>query len=142
VVLSVIGIVVGMSVPALVGYSRQVRLKTATREVIGLISLARSLAISSRAERAVVVDVEREEIRVVDVASGEALEEVVRLPSTVSVELRIGGELTSETQFVFRPSGALAGRTVSFTLVEGDRRKTIVITGPTGAVAIQKSEDG
>ena len=137
VVLGVIGIIVGMGVPGLVQYAKQLRLKTATRQTLGLISLARSLATSSRQERTVVIDQDAQEIRVVDTASGEALEQVVRLPSSVSVDLAVGGEPAVETQFVFRPRGALTGRSVTLTLSEGQQQKTIMVTGPTGAITIQ-----
>src|SRR3989338_8523510 len=47
VVLGVIGIIVGMSVPALTRYAGSMRLKAVTRQVTGLVSLARSLSIGS-----------------------------------------------------------------------------------------------
>jgi len=139
VVLGVIGLIVGMGVPALTQYARRVRLKATTRQVVGLVSLARSLAISSHQEHAVVVDQEERQIRVVNTASGEPLEQVVHLPSSVSVDMEVGGQPAAESQFAFRPTGSLTGRTVSLVLADGERQQTIMVTGTTGAVAVQKS---
>ena len=137
VVLGVIGLIVGMGVPALTAYGRQVRLKTTTRQLLGLISLARSSAISSHEEHAVVVDLGSREIRIVNTASGEALESVLRLPPSVSLEMEVGGQSMGEPRVVFRPTGSLTGRSVSLILSDGLKQQTIVVTGPTGAVTIQ-----
>ena len=137
VVLGIIGMILGIGVPALTGYAKQVRLKTTTRQVVGLVSLARSLAISTRAEHAVIVDPEEREVRVVNQASGEALEQIVRLPTSVSVEMEVGGQTIKDMEFSFRPSGALTGRSVSLVLADGQKQQTVVVTGTTGAVAVQ-----
>ena len=137
VVLGVIGIILAISVPGLAGYAKQLRLKTATRQTIGLLSLARSLAISSRTNHTVVVDEERGAIQVINEATDETLEQMVRLPSSVSVALESGGEPSPTLSLTFRATGALAGRTVVFILADRDRRQTILVTGATGAVSVQ-----
>ncbi len=137
VVLGVIGIILAISVPGLAGYAKQLRLKAATRQTVGLLSLARSLAISSRAEHTVVVNPEQGTIQIVNEATGETLEQTVRVPSSVTVELESGGEPSPTLSLTFRASGALAGRTVLVHLADRDRRLTIQITGATGAVSVQ-----
>ena len=137
VVLGVVGLIVGMSIPAMAGYAKQLRLKATTRQLVGLISLARSVAIGSHESHAVVIDAEQREVRVVNQKTGEALEQIVRLPSSVTVELQVGGDVSSETQFVFRPTGALQGRTVSLVLSDRDRQHIITVTGTTGSVSVQ-----
>ena len=137
VVIGIIGMTLATGVPALTGYAKQVRLKTTTRQLVGLVSLARSLAISTRTEHAVVLDEEENEVRVVNQASGEALEQVVRLPTSVSIEMEVAGEPSELSQFAFRPSGALTGRSVSLVLADGQKQQTVVVTGATGAVAVQ-----
>ena len=77
VVLGIMAMIIGISIPGLAGYSRRLRLKTATRQVASLIALARSTAISSHAELAIVLDAEAREIRAEAVESGEALEQRV-----------------------------------------------------------------
>ena len=137
VVLGIIGLIVGMSVPALIGYAKHTRLKTATRQIIGLLALARSTAISSHEEHAVVIDRQRGELSVVNLTSGEALERVIRLPKAVTLEVEVGGESSQETQLVFQPTGGLSGRTVSLVVADQDRRDTITVTSVTGAVSLK-----
>ena len=137
VVLGIIGLILGISMPALSGYAKQVRLKTATRQVVGLVSLARSLAISSHQDHAVVVDPERKEVSVVNTVSGETLEQVVRLPSSVTLEVQVGGAASSERQLVFRPTGSLVGRTVTLVLADRDKQQAVTVTGTTGFVSVQ-----
>ena len=136
VVLGVIGLILGMGVPALLGYGKGVRLKTTTQQIVGLVTLARSLAISSRQNHAVIMNPERREVSIVNQASGETFERVVHLPEALSVEMRVGGQPATEWQLVFRPSGSLTGRTVSIVLSDGTREQTIAVTGPTGAVSV------
>ena len=136
-VLGIIGLIVGITVPSLLGAAKRLRLKTATRETIGLIHLARSLAISTHADYAVVVDADHGEIRVVNVGTGTALEKAVHLPSTVTAEVQVGGSPAAEPELVFRPSGSLSGRTMAVVLADKDRQQTITVTGPTGTVAVQ-----
>jgi len=137
VVIGIIGLILGTGVPALTGYAKQVRLKATTRQVVGLVSLARSLAISTRTEHTVIVDSEGREVRVVNQSSGEALEQVVRLPTSVSIEMEVGGQTVEQMEFSFRPSGALAGRSVSLVLADGQKQQTVIVTGTTGAVSVQ-----
>ena len=138
VVLGIIVMIVGMSVPALSHYADQLRLKAATRQVVGLMLLARSMAISSHTDHKVVIDPEQHRLTVVNVASGETLEQVVRLPSSITVEVEIGGQPSEETNVVFRPTGSLAGRTTSFILADREKHHTVTVTGATGAVTLQQ----
>jgi len=137
VVIGIIGLILATGVPALTGYAKQVRLKTTTRQVVGLVSLARSMAIGTRTEHTVIVDPEEREVRVVNQASGEALEQIVRLPSSISVKMEVGGQTIEQMEFSFRPSGALTGRSVSLVLADGQKQQTVVVTGTTGAVSVQ-----
>ncbi|OGX28805.1 MAG: hypothetical protein A3B78_00560 [Omnitrophica WOR_2 bacterium RIFCSPHIGHO2_02_FULL_67_20] len=137
VVLAIIGLILGMSVPALTHYATQLRLQAATRQVVGLVSLARSLAIGSRQNHAVVVDPERGEVSVVNLVSGERLEQVARLPSGVTVDVQVGGESAPETRVIFRPTGSLEGRTTALVLANKEKSQTVTITGATGAVSVQ-----
>jgi Tfp pilus assembly protein FimT len=137
VVLGIIGVIVGMSVPGMVGYAQRVRLKAAVRQTMGLLSLARSSAITSHEEHAVIVDSEEGTLSVMNLSSEEALEQAVHLPSKVAVALQIGGAPSSEDRIVFRPTGALRGRTVSLILSDRDREQTITIMGTTGAIGLQ-----
>ncbi len=137
VILSIIGLILGTGIPAMVRYSEQVRLKAATRQLVGLVSFARHQAISTRQAHAVYVDRVRHEVTVVNLSSGQAQDERVRLPSSVGVDVEVGGAPAEEPQIVFRPTGSLTGRTTALVLTDRGRRLTISVTGPTGAVTVQ-----
>ena len=137
VVMGIIGLILTISVPAMTGYAKRTRLKAASRQVMGLLSLARSLAISSHAQHAVVIDQERRELRVTNLESGEDLEQAVHLPPLVTVTMEVGGEASQEARMIFQPSGSLAGRSVSLILADRDTHQTVTVTGVTGAVSIQ-----
>ena len=134
--MAIIGLILGMSVPALSHMARRLRLKTATREVIGLVSLARSLAISSHTDYAVVVDSERGEIQVVNLATAESLERMVRLPQQITAAVQVGGAPAPESRLVFRPTGALGGRTTTIILADEEHQRALTVTAATGAVTI------
>jgi Tfp pilus assembly protein FimT len=136
VVLAVIGMILGMSVPSLLSYSGQLRLKAATRQVVSLASLARSKAISSRENHALVVDQDAGEVYVVNQRSGERLEQVARMPRGLTIEVEIGGAAAPEPQVVFRPTGSLDGRTTALVLSMHERSHSVTVTGATGALAV------
>ena len=137
VVLGVIGLIVSMSLPALATYSRQVRLKAITRQAIGLVTLARSSAISAHEPHELILDQERRELRVVNVTSGEVLEQAIRLPQGVTVEFQVAGSSSTDGHLSFRPTGALTGRTTTLVLSDGQKQRTITIMGATGALTVQ-----
>lgn len=137
VVLAVIGLVIGIGVPALLNYGQQVRLKTTARQLMGLILFARQRAIASRAEHAVVVDLEARKVTVVDLGSGEVQEQRLDLPSSISIDVQVGGESMQEPQLVFRPTGSMKGRTTTVVLANTERQHTITALAATGAVFIE-----
>lgn len=137
VVLGIMGLLLGLSVPGLVSYAKQARLRAIARQTVGLVSLARSLAISTRQEQVVVVDEAGQQIRVETPATGEALEQVVRLPVGLSARLLIGGETPAQARFTFRSSGALSGRSVALVLSHAERDRTVTVTAATGAIALE-----
>ena len=137
VVLGLIGLILATSMPALTRQASSVRLQATTRELVGLLSLARSLAISAHEDHAVVLDDAKRQLTIVNQASGEALEHVVHLPSSVTVELQVGGQPAAGTSVVFTPSGALSGRSASLIVADHQKRRTITVTGITGAVIVQ-----
>ena len=137
IVLGIIAVVVGMSVPAMTRYSSQARLKATVRQMAGFLSLARSLSIGSQSGHTVLVDIEHRRMTVMDNTSGEVLEQQLRLPQGIDVTLESGGEVLSPAEIVFQPSGSLRGRTVSVIIKEGQKRATIAISGITGAVTAE-----
>lgn len=138
VVLGVIALIVGMSVPALSQYTARTRLKTATRQLVGLLSLARSLSVGSQEGHAVLIDGENNRVTITNLATGETLEDhQLRLPSSVHVALRVGGQAAAQSQVAFRSTGSLNGRTTDIVVTESDKQMTITVTGSTGAISVQ-----
>ena len=139
VVLGIIGLLVAASVPALTSYARQARLKAATREVVGLLSLARSSAISTRGTKTVLVDPDHHELTM-EATSDQPEPRVIRLSSSVDVTVQTSGQdapAEGVSRLVFQPSGALAGRSVSVVLSNGARQQTVQVTATTGAIIVQ-----
>lgn len=139
VVMAVIGLLVAAGVPALTGYATQMRLKGATREVIGLLSLARSSAISSRTPRTVVVNPDTHEL-VIEETLTEDEPRRVRLASSLQVDVQSQEQTGGPFRVVFQPGGGLAGRSVSLVLSNESRSQTITITAVTGAIAVAVSD--
>lgn len=137
VVLSIVGVIVGMSVPAMARYSAQARLKATARQVAGFLSLARSLSIGSQAGHTVIMDAEHKEMTVADNASGEALEQKLRLPQGIDIALLSGGESVAPEEIVFMPNGSLRGRAVSLILKDKNKSITVAVSGVTGAVTVE-----
>lgn len=138
--MGIIGILVATSVPSLLNYSKQVRLKTSTREIIGLFSLARSLAISSRSERTIAIDPDAGELTIEETVE-EPEPRRVRLASSVKVTVSTQSRSASgPMRVVFQPSGALKGPSVSLTLASGPKTQTILVTSTTGGVFLQPAD--
>ncbi len=133
--MGIIGLVVGLAVPAFARFAQNVRLKSTAREVMGLVSLARSLAIGSHQDRTVSLDLEQGLLRVFD-EQGEPLEQQVRIPPSITVELQIGGTPANDSSFVFRPTGSLAGRSASLVLSGQQKRFVVMVSAATGAVTL------
>ena len=138
VVMAIIGIILSTSLPSLSRYAGQVRLKTTARELMGLLSLARSSAITSRSSRTVVINPEGGEAVI-----QESLEDDeprrVRLHASLDVRVQISGQdgpVEGEAQITFQPSGSLLGRSVAITLSNSSRSQIISITGVTGALSL------
>lgn len=137
VVMSVIGLLAGLGVPAMSSYSRSIKLKATTRKVVRLLSYARSMALSAHEVHSVQIDSDSHEMYVMNLASGDTLEKKIRLPSSVNIDVSIGGNPVQELQINFRPTGSLTGRTTTIALSNQSKTYEIVVTGATGAVIVQ-----
>ena len=137
VVMAIVGLLVATSVPALARYAGQVKLRAATREVVGLLSLSRSLAIGSRSPRTVVIDGSQHRVFIQETAQTEP--RIVRLSSSMTVEASTLGEPGEPVySLVFKPTGGLdGGRSVTITLSNGARTQAITITSTTGSLSVQ-----
>ncbi len=137
VVIGIIGLLVGTSVPAFVSYAQQARMKSTVREVLGLVSMARQQAISTRQNRTIAINTASREM-VIEETLHEAEPKRVRLADAVDVTVESADDPDASTwRFVFQPSGALAGRSVRLIIASRGKRQAIRITGPTGAVGLE-----
>lgn len=137
VVLAIIGLLLSVSVPGLVTYAKRTRLTAATRQVVSLLSLARSTAISTHQPHAFELDLVGRQFRVANVETGETLEQGFRVPPAVTVTFEVGGQPLTDPRLVFRASGALLGQSTAVVLTDGDRRRTVTVSSATGTFAIE-----
>ena len=137
VVMAIVGLLVATSVPALARYAGQVKLRAATRDVVGLLSLSRSLAIGSRSPRTVVIDDAGHRLFIEETAQTEP--RIVRVSSSMTVEAATLGEPGEPVRsLVFKPTGSLeGGRSASILLTSGPRTQTITVTSTTGSISVQ-----
>ena len=139
VVIAIIGVVVMLGAPALSRYANEMRLKTATREVVGLLSLARTMAISSHASRTVVVDPDQGQLIIEETVESEPSGRL-QLPQSIEivVETHDGSSMPEgDWRLAFQPSGALSGRSVSVVLSSPTRSQTVSVTAATGFISVQ-----
>ena len=139
VVLGVVSLIVSLGVPAFLAYTKHVRLNTTTREIVGVLSLARSSAISARAAHTVVFDPEARTL-VMEAEASDQEPQVARLHPSLTLEIRRppdGEPLQGQTRLVFQPSGALEGRSAALTVSNSTRSQTVLVTGVTGAISVQ-----
>ena len=137
VVMAIIGLILGIGLPGFLKYGEEAHLKAATRQLVGLLSLTRQRAISSRKDYAVALGADGHEIVVTDLGSGQPEEQRLRLPTAMSVEVQAGGQPAEPPQLVFRSTGSLAGRTTSFVLAGKNRQQTVTVTAATGAISVE-----
>jgi Tfp pilus assembly protein FimT len=140
VVIGIMGLMVAASVPSFARYGMQLRLKTTTRQVVGLLTLARQGAISNAQPRTVVIDPE-ERLVLIEESLEEDEPKQVKIPPTVSVTASSGGLAEGPWQVAFQPSGS-AGRSTTITLSSEGRSQTITVIGATGAVSLRAGSDG
>lgn len=136
VVLSIIGLIVATSVPAFGRYLQQVRLNSATRQTVRLLSLARQSAIAAREPRTILVD-PAEKTLVIEESLDEEQPRHIQLPPAIDIAVETPDQSQPPWRLIFQPSGALAGRSASVTLSNETRGHTIAVTAATGAISVQ-----
>ncbi len=139
VVLGIIGLLLGIGVPSMAAFSQRARMQATTRQLIGLLTLARSMAISSHEPHAVRFDAAAREVTVINVTSEEALEQRLHLPPAMTIELEQPGAQAPPTEVVFQPSGSLIGRSVQVRVADRGRSQVIVVSAITGAVRLERA---
>ena len=139
IVLGIIGLLLGISVPALSGLSQRTRLKTTTRQLLGLLTLARSLAISSHEPHAVKVDAARGVVTVENLTTRQALEQRLGIPPSITIQVQQGGEPAPKPEVVFQPTGSLIGRSLEVVVADRTRSQALSVSAITGAVLVRQA---
>ncbi|MBI3324182.1 MAG: hypothetical protein HYZ92_02775 [Candidatus Omnitrophica bacterium] len=137
IVFGIIAVILASSLPALSDYANKARLQGATRQVVGLVSLARAMAISAHAERTVLIDPQEHEL-VIEETLDEDEPRRVHLPSSVTVDVETSGstEEAGSYRLIFQPTGSLSGRSATVWLSSDKRTQSITILAATGALLI------
>lgn len=140
VVLAIIVMLLGISIPFTSGFGKALRIKTTARAILGTLRVARSNAITYREKHTVIFDVENSEYWIED-SEGKIFERKRRLASSVKFKVQDDEEsdpITFEDdKVIFYPTGAIEG--ASGSVIITDRRgnsKTISIIGSTGKITI------
>lgn len=140
VVLAIIALLLGISVPFTSGFGKSLRITTAARALSGTLRVARSNAITYREKYFVIFDVENGEYWLED-SEGRIFEKKRKLPSSVKFEVQDDEEsdpITFENDRVtFYSTGAIEGPSGSITITDRQgASKTISILGSTGSITI------
>ena len=141
VVLGIIAMIIAMGTPAFLKFNAGLQLKTTARQVAELLQVARSQAITLRTTCAVVFDLERRRIAVVD-AGGQELHAPLLLPAAVKLAepgQPDGSSVTFEGgRATFLPTGGLQGRTTTLWLSDArGGAQQITVYASTGRVVLQ-----
>lgn len=140
VVLAVIAMLLGISLPFTAGFGKGLRIKTAARAILGTLRVAKSNAITHREKYAVIFDVENNEYWIED-SEGRTLERKRRLPGSIKFEVHdTEGQdpITFEDdRVVFYSTGAVEGTSGSVTITDRQgNSRTISIIASTGRIRI------
>ena len=140
VVLVIIALVVGMSLPYFGQFTGNSQLRSATQKISSLLYTARSLAITHRKQYAVVFDTSKGEMTVQELPSSEIIEKRYYLPATVSFENPGGSDPVTfkDDQAVFTPTGGLSGDTSTIDLKDKKGNSAqITVHQSTGRVKVE-----
>lgn len=140
VVLAIIAMLMGISIPFTTGFGKGLKLKTASRAITGVLHVARSNAITMRKNYSVVFDVNSGQFWIED-SEGKVYEKKYSLPATVRFKVK-GDEEADPVTFkndkvIFTPDGAIEG--ASGSIIVTDKQggsKIISITSSTAKITV------
>ncbi|MBU1061775.1 MAG: prepilin-type N-terminal cleavage/methylation domain-containing protein [Candidatus Omnitrophica bacterium] len=141
VVLAIIAMLLGISVPFTSQFGKGLRIKTASRAILASLRVAKSNAITYRKKYSVVFDVENSQYWIED-SEGKVFERKRDLPSSIKFEIQDEKEpdpITFEDdRVIFYSTGAIEGASGSVTITDRQgNAKTISILGSTGNIRIE-----
>jgi prepilin-type N-terminal cleavage/methylation domain-containing protein len=141
VVLAIVAMLMGITIPFTAGFGKGLRIKTAARAVLGTLRVARSSAITHRNKQKVVFDVQKGEYWAEDF-DGNIFEKKRRLPAAVKFASPDDPEsdpvVFENDTVIFDASGAVEG--VSGYIIISDKQgetRKISIVSSTGKITIE-----
>lgn len=141
VVLAIIALIVGMGTPAFLRFNAGLRLKASARQVVQMLQIARSQAITHRITCSVVVDLAQRRVSVVDEA-GQELQSPLVLPEAIKFakpgESDGSGVGFEHGKATFLRTGGLKGQTTTMWLsdTQGGSQQ-ITVYASTGRVVME-----
>ncbi len=141
VVLAVITLILGLSLPFTSGFGKGLRLKTAARAILGTLRVAKSNAITYRQKYVVFFDKDNSEYWIED-DEGKLFERKRRLPPSIKFEDRSEEDADPITfegdRVAFYTTGAIEEGSGSVTITDKQgNSKTISIIGSTGKIRVE-----
>ncbi|MCK4437054.1 GspH/FimT family pseudopilin [bacterium] len=143
VVLAIMAMLTGMSVPAISGYIKGARLKGGAREIASALRLARTMAITKRDIYSVDFDIANRQFWIE--WSGNVVGETYTLPDTI--DIRRPGAIYNEDDYItfvnnqadFKATGGLSGTSGSVWVADkNDNYKRIGVSNTTGRVIVDE----
>lgn len=141
VVLAIVGMIMAISIPFTSSFGKGFKIKTTTRAIVGVMTVARSNAITFRKNYSAVFDVKKGQYWIEDEA-GRIYEKKYSLPGGIKFEIK-GDEGADPVTFendkvMFNSSGAIEGESGSITFTDKQGgSKIISVTGSTGKITIK-----
>jgi len=140
VVLAIIGLIMAISVPFTSSFGKGLRIKTASRAIVGVMYVAKSNAAALRKNYSVVFDVKKSQYWIED-ETGRIYEKKYLLPPTIKFEIKGDNEADpvkfENDRIVFSPSGSIEGDSGSVTLTDKQGSSRIIsVTEATGKITI------
>jgi len=143
VVLAIIAMLLGISVPFTSGFGKGLRMKTAARGILGTLRVAKSNAITYRKKYTVFFSIDEKEYWVED-SDGRMFDRKRRLPASIKFGYeRDEGEEVDPITFegdkvIFYSTGAVEGSSGSISIMDrAGNTRTISIIASTGNITIE-----
>ena len=140
VVLAIMAMIMAISLPFTAGFGKGLKIKTTAKAIVGMMSVARSNAVTFRKNYSVVFDVKKGQYWIEDDV-GRVYEKKYPLPSSVKFEVKGGDKIDPITfendKVTFKPSGSTEGPSGSVTITDNQGgSRTISATETTGKITI------
>jgi prepilin-type N-terminal cleavage/methylation domain-containing protein len=141
IVLAIISMLMGITVPFTTGFGKGLRIKTAARAILGTLRVARSSAITYRNKQKVVFDVQKGEYWAEDF-KGNIFEKKRRLPAAIRFSFPDDPEsdpvVFENDTVIFDATGAVEGASgyIIISDKQGEARKISIISS-TGKITIE-----